>query len=538
MISDAFCAQEIFRIEEPSKSVPSSGYFLNRNRYYLQDMEFYDLVVIGSGAGLTVLNAGLRRGLECALVESEKIGGTCLTRGCIPSKILVHPANLIRMAQHAKKVGIHFQNEIDWKLISERMWSQINESQKIEENLKQIPNLTVYRGIGEFVEDYALRVKLNDGRGYSEDFKGDRIVIASGARSFVPPIKGLDRVGYLTSDTFFGERFPRKPWNSLVIVGGGIIAAEFANIFSSFGTEIKMIEMRSRLVSTEETEISDFLKVNLDKLMKVYTNKKAVAARSEDKDKIVTVEDVDTGKKQDVSAEEIFVASGRRSNADLLKPQKTGVEVDKRGWIKTNEFLETTMKDIWCIGDANGGFQLRHRANYDAEICIHNMFSKEDRRARVDYSVTPWAIYSYPEIGHVGMTEEEAVKAGCQIYVAVKHYSSVAKGFAIGFDENDVDDGFVKLIVSKDRKILGAHIVGPHAAVLVQPFAYLMNAGFTCNSFEEASEAPIKRLSHPCPERGTFMPIENSMVIHPSLNEVTAWAIGSLRPVNIESEGE
>ncbi len=501
-------------------------------------MKFYDLIVIGSGVGLTVLNAGFRLGLECALVESEKIGGTCLTRGCIPSKILVYPANLIREAQHAKKVGIHFKNKVDWKLIRERMWSQINESQKIEENLMQIPSLTVYRGIGEFVEEYTLRVKLNDKSGYSEDFKGEKIVIASGARSFVPPIKGLDRVGYVTSDTFFAEKFPNKPWSSLIIVGGGIIAAEFANIFSSFGTKIKMVEMLPRLVSTEEPEISDFLKVNFERSMEVYTNKKAVAAHLDDKGKVVTVEDADTGEKQDICAEEIFVALGRRSNADLLKPQKTGVEVDKRGWIKTNEFLETTMKDIWCIGDANGGFQLRHRANYDAEICIHNMFSWKENRLPVDYSVLPWAIYSYPEIGHVGITEKEAIKAGYQIYVAVKRYSSVAKGFAMGFDENDVDDGFVKLIVSLDRKILGAHIVGRHAAVLVQPFAYLMNTGFTCNTFEEASETPIKRLSHPCPEHGTFMPIENSMVIHPSLNEVTAWAIGSLKPVNLESEGK
>jgi dihydrolipoamide dehydrogenase len=271
--------------------------------------------------------------------------------------------------------------------------------------------------------------------------------------------------------------------------------------------------------------------------MEVYTNKKAVAAYSDDKGKVVTVVDVDTGEKQDISAEEIFVASGRRSNADLLKPQNSGVEVDKRGWIRTNDFLETTMKDIWCIGDANGGFQLRHRANYDAEICIHNMFSKEEDRSRINYSVTPWAIYSHPEIGHVGMTQEEAIAAGYKIYVATKRYSSVAKGYAMGLEENDVDDGFVKLIVSRDRKIIGAHIVGPHAAMLVQPFAYLMNAGYTCPIQEgESKRGPIERLSHPCPESGTFMPIKESMIIHPSLNEVAAWAIGSLRPVNNHTE--
>ena len=499
-------------------------------------MKTYDLVVIGSGAGLTVLNAGLRRRLNCALVESNKVGGTCLTRGCIPSKILVHPASLIREAQHAKKVGIQFRYETDWGVIQERMWSQINESIEIEKNLSQISNMDVYRGVGEFVADYTLRVKLNDGNGYSEELTGEKIVIASGARSFVPPISGLNEVGYVTSDTFFGEKFPIKLWNSLVVIGGGVIAVEFAHIFSSFGTKIKIVEMNPRLVSTEEPEVSDFLEANLKRSMEVYTNSKAVATRLEDNDKVVTVENVDNGEQTDIRGEEIFVASGRRSNADLLKIQKTGVEVDNRGWIKTNEFLETNVKNIWCIGDANGGMQLRHRANYDAEICIHNLFSKEEERLRVDYSVTPWAIYSYPEIGHVGMTEEEALKAGYQIYVAIKHFSSVAKGYAMGISEKDIDDGFVKLIVGKNRKILGAHIVGPHADVLVQPFVYLMNAGFKCTISEESERRKIERLSHPCPESGTFAPIENSMVIHPSLNEVTAWAIGSLRPVNIEND--
>lgn len=208
----------------------------------------------------------------------------------------------------------------------------------------------------------------------------------------------------------------------------------------------------------------------------------------------------------------------------------------KQGWVKTNKFLETNVKGIWCIGDANGGMQLRHRANYDAEICTHNLFSKDEDRSSVDYSVTPWAIYSYPEIGHVGMTEEEALKAGYKIYVAINHYSSVAEGYARGISENDVDDGFVKLIVGQDLKILGAHIVGPHAAMLIQPFTYLMNAGVACTILEESENGQIKRLAHPIPERGTVAPIGNSMVIHPSLNEVTAWAIWSLKPVNIEKD--
>ncbi|MFX1352864.1 MAG: hypothetical protein ACFFGP_02765, partial [Promethearchaeota archaeon] len=148
----------------------------------------------------------------------------------------------------------------------------------------------------------------------------------------------------------------------------------------------------------------------------------------------------------------------------------------------------------------------------------------------------PWAIYSYLQIGHVGMTEAEAIEKGHEIFISLKNYSSVAKGFAMGFDQNDSDDGFVKLIVDKYYRILGAHVVGPHAAILVQPFVYLMNAGFTCPSPEFSEKSDIPKLARACPEGGSFMPIYKSMVIHPSLNEVTGWAIGSLRPVNIKME--
>lgn len=490
----------------------------------------FDLVVIGSGSGLNILNVGLKLGLKCALVEFNKMGGTCLTRGCIPSKVLVHVSDLIRESQHAKKVGIDFESRLDWKLISDRMWNEINESKRIEENIDQVPSLTVFRGVGEFVDDYTLQVK----RGKNVDsFRGEKIVIASGARSFVPPIKGLEETGYVTSDSFFGEKFPSKPWKSLIIIGGGVIAVEFAHILSAFGTKIKIIEMEPRLVRTEEPKISQFLKVNLERFMDVFTGKKAVNAHMGRKGKIVSIKDVKSGEVEDIVAEEIFVASGRRSNTDLLKPEKSGVDVNEHGWIKTNQFLETSKKNIWCIGDANGGFQLRHRANYDSEICAHNMFNKI--KLIVDYSTTPWAIYSYPQIGHVGMTEKEAIDAGFQIHVGVKHYSSVAKGYAMGFERNDVDDGFVKVIVSKDNIILGAHVVGPNAALLVQPFVYLMNTGYVCPSPRMTKGGPIKVLSHPCPENGNFMPIKDSMVIHPSLNEITAWVFGSLKPVNIQT---
>ena len=500
-------------------------------------METYDLVVIGSGAGLNVLNVGLQAGMKCALIEDTKLGATCLTRGCIPSKVLVHPADLIREAQHANRVGIQFNIEkIDWELISKRMWSQIDESKQIEEGLSQVPNLTLYKGIGEFVGEYEMEVKSIDEKETIERFKGEKFVIASGARSFIPPIEGLEEVGYITNRSFFGDKYPKQPWKSLIIIGGGVIAAEFAHIFSAMGTEVIILEMLPLLITTEEPEISQFLEQNFKKHMTVYVNHKAIKAKGKKKMKTIIAQNMDTGKEIEVSAEEILIATGRRSNADLLKVEKTGVEVDEKGWIKTNLYLETNKKNIWCLGDANGLYQFRHKANYEAEICVNNIFGPEEQKRSVDYSAVPWAIFTYPQVGHVGTTQAEAIEKGHEIYVAMKNYSTVAKGFAMGFENDDEDNGFFKLIVDKSYKILGAHVVGPQAAILVQPFVYLMNSGFTCSLPESHGEVNIPKLERACPEAGSFIPIYNSMVIHPSLNEVTGWAIGNLKPINIKME--
>jgi len=498
-------------------------------------METYDLVVIGSGVGLSVLNVGLQLGMNCALVENTKIGGTCLTRGCIPSKVLVYPADLIRESQHAKKVGIKFNIEnIDWDLIAKRMWSQIDESKMMDQGLSTVPNLKLYKGIGEFIGEYEMKVKNTKNGEEIGHFKSERFVIASGARSFIPPIQGIEDIDFITNEDFFGDKFPKKPWRCLIIIGGGVIAAEFAHIFSAMGTDVTIVEMFPRLVVTEEPEISHLLQKSLSKHMKVLLNEKAIKAYWNKKQKAVLIKNMETGKEKEIMAEEILIAAGRRSNADFLKVENTGVETDERGWIKTNQYLETNKNNIWCIGDANGLYQFRHKANYEAEICTNNIFGPEDQKRSVNYSAVPWAIFTYPQIGHVGMTQAEAIEKGYEIFVAVKNYSTVAKGFAMGYESNQDDDGFVKLIVDKSYKILGAHVIGPHAALLVQPFVYLMNSGFTCTLPEYKDDKDLPKIERACPEAGSFMPIYHSMVIHPSLNEVTGWAIGNLKPVNIK----
>ncbi len=506
----------------------------------------FDLVVVGAGAGLLIVEEGLRRGLEVALVESGKIGGTCLTRGCIPSKILTVPADMVRQAERARRIGVSLKLEsVDWDLIAKRMWAKIGLSAGMEKNLAGTDGLTVYRGRGTFTGDRRMRVRLESGAD-SEEFEGEKFVLAPGARSAIPPIKGIEEAGYVTTETFFGPKFPKKPWKSLILVGGGIIAAEFAHIFSALGTKVTVLEMLPRLLAAEEPEISGLVERAFRRRMDVRLNAKVVAARPSKRGKTIVAEDAVTGKTIEVEAEEILVAVGRRSNADTLALDRTGVETDKQGWIVVDRHLETSRPGIWAIGDATGGFQFRHKANYDAEVLIHNLFGPPEpvspgpvtgagSKIPVDYSAVPWAVYTDPQIGRVGMTEEEAVQAGREIYVAVNRYSSVAKGYAMGYEPGDPDDGLVKLVIDGSYRILGAHVAGPHADILVQPFVYLMNAGFTCLAPEKVTQAPalLPKAERACPEAGSFLPIYRSMIIHPSLNEVTGWAFGNMRPVNI-----
>lgn len=497
-------------------------------------MKKFDLIVVGSGVGLTILSQAINRGMKCALIEKSKMGGTCLTKGCIPSKVLVYPADQIREAEHAIKIGLNYsKSEIDWEIIGKRMWSQINESEQIDQSLSHAPNLTIYKGEGFFTGKFTMQVRLNATGELSEEFSGNKIVLASGGRTFIPPINNLKEIGYITSESFFGPKFPSKPWKSLVIVGGGIIAAEFAHIFSAMGTQITIIEMLPRIVNTEEPRISEILKNEFQEHMTVLTNTKVIGVKKNGNLKAVQAKNEKTGETVEISAEEIFIAAGRVSNADILQIEKTGIKKNSKGWIEANEFLETNVPNIWVIGDANGLYQFRHKANHDAEILTRNLFGSRGKQP-VDYSAVPWAIFTYPQIAHVGLTEIEALQKGHKIYRAIKPYNSVAKGFAMGLENKEF---YFKLIVDQNYQILGAHAIGPNAAILIQQVVYLMNAGFTCYDEEIDISGTIPKAANACPEAGSFMPIYKSMVIHPSLNEVVGWALGNLQPVNIQQHG-
>ena len=456
-------------------------------------MEKYDLIVIGSGAGMNVASKAVQAGMKVAVVEHGLMGGTCLNTGCIPSKILLYPADVIRELEEATKIGVEAAvTRVDFPLIMRRMRSFVTvDREQMEEGASLVDALTTYRYTGEFVGDYQLQVG-------EETITAPKIVIASGARALVPPIEGLEETGYIDHVSVLDlEGLPQ----SLIIIGGGYIACEYGHFFSALGTKVTILEMMPRLLLGEEPEISEVVQRRFSRYADIHTGHKVVRVTQKGDLKTVTAVDGESGEEREYSAQEVLLAAGVRSNADLLKPERTGVETDERGWIKVDPFLQTTKPDIWALGDATGRYMFRHTANYEAEMVWLNAFT--DHWHQVDYHAVPHAVYGYPQVGAVGLTEQQAKDASYEILVGRARYMDVTKGYAMG-EEN----GLAKVVVQQGTgKILGCHIVGPHAAILVQQIVYLMNAG-----------------------EQDYMPLADSQVIHPSLSEVVINAFANMAP--------
>jgi mycothione reductase len=311
----------------------------------------------------------------------------------------------------------------------------------------------------------------------------------------IPPLNGLDSVEYITNENVFDLK--EKP-ESIVIIGGGYIAVEFAHFFAAVGANVTIFQRGDRLIPNTEPEISELLKKQLEKRMRVYLNTDVVKLKKQRDDIMVVGTEKLTGKEIVVSAEKIMVAVGRKSNADKLKVENTSVKTDAAGYIVVNEYLETTKKNIWAFGDATGKAMFKHVANEEAAVAWHNALHEE--KIKMMYQTVPYAVFTSPQIAAVGMTEAEARKDH-EVLIGRAQYDSVAMGGAMMEDE-----GFAKGIVDKKTgKILGFHIIGPHASILIQEVINAMALG-----------GDIGLLAH-------------GMHIHPALPELILRTLGSLR---------
>ena len=493
----------------------------------------YDLIVIGTGAANIVTDAAARRGLHIAIVERGKFGGTCLNRGCIPTKILVTPANCVREIREAERIGVKAGTpSLDWRLVSDRLWKYLNSASPGTRNYyAAMDTIDIYEGTASFIGKKTLRIAMNDGT--EAEIGAGKIVLGTGCRTNIPRLEGLEDAGYVTSESLFGDKYPEKPYKSLIVVGGGPIGCEFSHIFNAAGTKVTIIQHNVRLLPKDDEDISAFLLKQFRNYgIDVELNKDTVSVEVKNGEKVLHYKDRATGEEGSVAAEEILIAPGIKPSTDLLRLENTDVTVDSRGYIETNEFLETAAEGIWALGDINGLAPFRHKANYEAEVIAHNLFegNTPDNWRWARYDVVPAVTYTYPEAAHVGMTEAAARKAGYDVDVVYNHYSAAVKGYALGFLKGHDDDGFVKLVIDKKTTyLLGAHIIGHEASILIQPFINLMNAGEQKLQIrhEEIASPAAKKLRAEGLTRNlvpqSIYTIGETMTPHPSLQEVTMW---------------
>ena len=352
-------------------------------------MKQYDIIVVGTGGATIVADAALKKGLKVAIIEKGKFGGTCLTRGCIPTKVMVTVANAIQETEEFKKIGVNVGSAtMDWDTVSKRTWHKIDESAGIYDYYNAYDNVDVYRGAASFVSDKVMNIHLNDGSGIVE-ITAPTIILGTGGYSNVPNVPGLQEAGFLTSESLFGDKFPKQPYKSLAVLGAGPIGVEFAHVFDSAGTKVTILQHNVRLVPKEDADISEHLLNNYrERGINVLLNQDTVEIRQKDGLKVVVTKDRTTGEITETKVEEILVAAGIRPAVEELHLENTGIETWPKGWIKTNEFLETSVDGIYALGDVNGEPAFRHRANYEADIIAHNLFyatSEDDYRwARYD----------------------------------------------------------------------------------------------------------------------------------------------------------
>ena len=452
-------------------------------------MKKYDVIVIGSGCGALVTEEAVSHGLRTAFVDKGPVGGTCLNLGCIPSKMLIYTADQVVDIQESKKLGITSKIvAVDFNAIMNRMRKSIKAGRDhMTAGLKQTKGLDFYNGVARFTGDYTLEVN-------GERIRGEKIVIASGSRPFIPPIKGLESINYLTNETAL--QLKERP-DSLIIVGGGYIAVEYGHFFAAMGTRVTILELADRLVLAEEPEISNLLKEQLSERMTIHIGSEVIGAKSSKNGVAILIKDRNSGKERRVTAQSVMIAVGRVSNADILEVTKTGVELDKKGFVKVDERLQTNKENIFAVGDANGQQMFTHVANKEAWLVAENML--HDAGLKMDYTVIPHAVYSHPQIASVGLQEASARKTH-DILVGRTNYFDIAKGEAMMEQK-----GYAKAIVEKDRnKILGFHIIGPYAPELIQEVVNAMTSG------------------------GHIDEIDEGIHIHPALSELIPTALNSV----------
>ena len=425
----------------------------------------YDLVIIGGGsAGLVAASAGAQINAKVALIEKDKLGGDCLHYGCVPSKSLIHAAQIAYNVKTASRFGV-YTNAPTIKLDEamghvHEVIGTIQEHDSTERFEKL--GVDVIYGKGQFVDEKTFEV---NGR----QLKSRAFLIATGSRPTVPPVEGLKEAGFLTNEQVFNVK--NRP-DALAVIGAGPIGCELGQSFSRLGSQVTLLASRDVIMPKEDPEAARVVQKQLESEgLRVMTNTRAERVRVIDgKKQIIAGGEV-------ITVDEILIATGRTPNVGSLNLEAAGVDYDKKG-IKVDAKLRTSNKRIYAAGDVIGGYQFTHVAGYEAGVAMQNALVFPTKKA--DYRVIPWATFTEPELARVGLTENQARdRYGDDVFVLKQGFDGVDRALA-----ESAGYGFAKFVTKKNGELLGAHIVGAHAGELIHEAVITMSQNLKVSAMQ------------------------------------------------------
>ncbi|WP_312040015.1 dihydrolipoyl dehydrogenase [Macrococcoides bohemicum] len=411
----------------------------------------YDVAVIGGGPGGYVTAIRLAQYKKnVVLFEGKSLGGTCLNVGCIPSKAMLRISEVMSTIKEAEKFGISTKEvQLDYSKV------KAYKDDVVSQLVNGVGYLLKKNGV-EVISDFVTEVKEHKVKYGKSVITAGNIILATGSKPFVPPINGIDNVKYDTTDTIFS--WDKSP-ESLVIIGGGVIGVEMAQAFAPLGTKVTLVEVADDILMTEDVEARKLVKKHLKKEgITIITNAK--------------IESIENGKikvgKESISFERLLVATGRKTNLELA--DKLGLKLTENNkFIEVNDFMQTSQKHIYAIGDIIPGYQLAHAASHEGFVAADHIVNNNPRK--LDQTKVPRCVYTTPEIASFGLSEEQAKK---DYDVKVSTYNLAGNGKAISYGDST---GFVKVISEKKYgEILGAVICGAHATELISTILAVKNA--------------------------------------------------------------
>ncbi|MBI2076353.1 MAG: mercury(II) reductase [Candidatus Aenigmarchaeota archaeon] len=422
-------------------------------------MNKYQLVILGQGsAAFAAAIKANDLGIKTAMIGGNAtpgtvIGGTCVNVGCLPSKNLITVANAFYYAVNNSFEGIKYdKDKLNFKDVIEQKDRLVRKfrKEKYADLVKSLENVTYIEGRGRFVSKNSVEVN-------GKKIEGDKFIVAVGARSNIIPVNGLERVDYLTNEEALDlKQLPE----SLCVVGGRALGLEFAQMYSHFGTKVTVLQRSERILPEEEPEISDALKQYLGKeRITIYTGTTINNVRKSGKNKIINFSV--KGKAKEIEVDYILFATGRRPNTGGMNLDKAGVDLDEKGFVKVNNEMQSSVPHIWAAGDIIGEPMLETIAAKEGAVAVENAFTKQKKK--INFNEVPRAVFTYPEVASVGLTDAQAISKGIRCRCGVIPFSFVPKAHIIGDTR-----GIIKIVTdSKTKRIVGVHILAPHAADLI-----------------------------------------------------------------------